>query len=722
LLSLERLSIQSKLMGMLLLVAMCSIVVVGWIAYSTGKDALTSTALNRLTSVRASKEVQIESFFATTRNQVSNLANDRMIAAAARDFTSGFAKFKKMQVKPEWDQNLAAFYRNEFLPGLATSTGQTPAFQFFWPATPEARYAQYFYISDNPNPAGERYELTDARDGSDYSSAHARYHKVLSKFIQDFRYDNLLLVDNETGDVVYTFDKSPIFGTNLLNGPYSETSAGVLFKTLRKSSNEGEVQVADFAPASYASGKPVALMGTAIFDGTTQVGVIFLQFPVDEINRVMTDNFGWVQDGLGRTGEVYLAGPEALMRSRSRLLHENRDLYFKQLRDAGYSQHDIDRVRLAGTATFAQQATARAVQSALSGKTGTALLTNYRGVKVLTSFAPLYLPGLRWVVISEMETSEAFAPLADLTRKIVLSSVATIILVTVASVFLGRRFVRPIFRLVDGAHRLEGGEKNVSIGIESRDEFEDLGEAFNRMSSALTAVRGELDQRTRECDELLGNQFPAEAAARMKQNLAPATQEYSGVSILYASLLGLVESTWSGGTEKSFRLLDDLVLAFDDAAERRGVERLSSNGMTYVACCGLSQGVSDHAGRVIGLAEDMLGIVERLQRDRQASPLMKMGIDSGTVAGKIVGRTRHNYFLCGRAITQAAALAAEAPANRALVSQHAAAGAHGRWHFGAPVQVSSPDGEVVAARPLELAKDGLAASRESPESQRIGLT
>jgi class 3 adenylate cyclase len=320
-----------------------------------------------------------------------------------------------------------------------------------------------------------------------------------------------------------------------------------------------------------------------------------------------------------------------------------------------------------------------------------------------------------------MEASEAFAPLADLTRKIVLSSVTMILVVTVASVFLGRRFVRPIFRLVDGAHRLEGGENDVSISIASKDEFEDLGEAFNHMSSTLTSIRGALDQRTREYHELLGNQFPAEAAARMKQNPAPAAQEYSGVSILYASIVELGESSWSGGTEKSFGLLDELVLDFDDAAERRGVERLSSNGLTYVACCGLSQGVSDHAGRVIGLAEDMLRVVERLQRERRASFLVKIGIDSGTVAGEVVGRTRHNYFLFGRAITVAAALAAEAPANRALVSQHAAAGAHGRWHFGATVQVPTPGGEITA-RPLELTEDKFAAPGERSESQRIGLT
>jgi hypothetical protein len=56
-----------------------------------------------------------------------------------------------------------------------------------------------------------------------------------------------------------------------------------------------------------------------------------------------------------------------------------------------------------------------------------------------------------------------------------------------------------------------------------------------------------------------------------------------------------------------------------------------------------------------------------------------------------------------------------------LVSQHAAAGAHGRWHFGATVQVPTPGGEITA-RPLELTEDKFAAPGERSESQRIGLT
>jgi len=82
----------------------------------------------------------------------------------------------------------------------------------------------------------------------------------------------------------------------------------------------------------------VALIGSPIFDGPSQIGVLVLEFPADEINRVMTGDLGWERDGLGKTGEVYLVGADSLMRSRSRLLFENREQYFAELATAGYTR------------------------------------------------------------------------------------------------------------------------------------------------------------------------------------------------------------------------------------------------------------------------------------------------------------------------------------------------------------------------------------------------
>ncbi len=46
----------------------------------------------------------------------------------------------------------------------------------------------------------------------------------------------------------------------------------------------------------------------------------------------MTGGNEWERDGLGKTGETYLVGPDHLMRSNSRFLIESPDTYVERLR------------------------------------------------------------------------------------------------------------------------------------------------------------------------------------------------------------------------------------------------------------------------------------------------------------------------------------------------------------------------------------------------------
>jgi signal transduction histidine kinase len=79
-----------------------------------------------------------------------------------------------------------------------------------------------------------------------------------------------------------------------------------------------------------------------------------------------------------------------------------------------------------------------------------------------------------------------------------------------ASFFLARALVRPIRTLQDGAARIEAGELEHRIGIETGDELEALAEQFNQMGAALKAsyagLERKVDERTAELKESLDYQ------------------------------------------------------------------------------------------------------------------------------------------------------------------------------------------------------------------------
>ena len=216
------------------------------------------------------------------------------------------------------------------------------------------------------------------------------------------------------------------------------------------------------------------------------------------------------------------------------------------------------------------------MQQGLTGHQGTRLDINYLGKEVLASYAPLDIPGLHWAIVAEMEAQEAFAPLQTLTRRVVLSTVVTILLVSGLALVLGRLFVRPLNRLIGGIRKVDAGHDNVVLEVNSKDEFADLAVAFNVMFRRLKTKTTQLEGKQRAYDRLLARVLPA--PARSQAGHTAAAERFDDASVLFAELTGIAELSASMPPRAAFGLLNDLIGAIDDAAERNGVEKLRTVG------------------------------------------------------------------------------------------------------------------------------------------------
>ena len=111
------------------------------------------------------------------------------------------------------------------------------------------------------------------------------------------------------------------------------------------------------------------------------------------------------------------------------------------------------------------------------------------------------------------------------------------------------------------------------------------------------------------------------------------------------------------GESKALALLGDLIAAFDEAAEKSGIEKVKTTGGSYLAVCGLSVHRPDHARRVIQFAQEMARIVGIFNRDEDAGLSLAVGVNSGPVVGGVVGRRKFLYDLWGDTVTIARKLA-----------------------------------------------------------------
>jgi hypothetical protein len=96
--SLTQLSIKSKLIAMLLAVSSCSILVTAYIGYQSGQSNLTNRAFNQLTSVRASKAYQIESYFKTLRSHIQTLSENPSVIEAMQEFDTNYRLIESSKI------------------------------------------------------------------------------------------------------------------------------------------------------------------------------------------------------------------------------------------------------------------------------------------------------------------------------------------------------------------------------------------------------------------------------------------------------------------------------------------------------------------------------------------------------------------------------------------------------------------------------------------------
>jgi signal transduction histidine kinase len=105
---------------------------------------------------------------------------------------------------------------------------------------------------------------------------------------------------------------------------------------------------------------------------------------------------------------------------------------------------------------------------------------------------------LGWTVIVEQPTSEAYANLTALQRQLVVAiSIALILMIAVGYLF-GRSFINPILELKRATRDVAAGQLDTRVDIRSRDEFGDLGDAFNTMADRLVTLQEDVKRQERQ--------------------------------------------------------------------------------------------------------------------------------------------------------------------------------------------------------------------------------
>lgn len=171
----------------------------------------------------------------------------------------------------------------------------------------------------------------------------------------------------------------------------------------------------------------------------------------DEINEIMLET-----TGMGNTGETYIVDSNYHMVSYSRF----------------YPKLHPQRIKVYTKAAI----------SALQGYQGNDIIPDYRGIVTFSVYSPLHVQDRDWVIISEIDYSEAIKPVDELGKKMIWVGVITLLVTTLASFYLTRLVVGRIKVLQKPIIQLSNGEiptKLIHIG--ERDEIGNMMESVNKL-------------------------------------------------------------------------------------------------------------------------------------------------------------------------------------------------------------------------------------------------
>ncbi len=300
-------------------------------------------------------------------------------------------------------------------------------------------------------------------------------------YAKQYGYPDLYLI-NPNGYVFYSVSKSADLNTNLLTGKFKNTNLGQLVKQV---SNTKAFGFADFARYPADNNKAEAFIAAPLIDQAGNIELIIaLKLPLKGVNDITG-----IRVGMGDSGESYLVGSDYKMRSDSYTDPENRSV------EASFSGD----LQNNGIQT-------EAVAEALAGNTGTRIISNAIGSKVLSAYTSLDFWGVTWALVAEIKESEAFYTSEKLKWITLIILLLSVLFILLFGFIMASRISKPLVNASNLAKQVASGDLSADIVVERSDEIGELQGSLKEMNDGLkvmvTSISSSAEQQAAAAEEL----------------------------------------------------------------------------------------------------------------------------------------------------------------------------------------------------------------------------
>jgi hypothetical protein len=489
-----------KLILLFVLIGLVPFGIIGIYSYYNSSTALKEREFNFLQSTMMVKKWQLEAYFQRKQKQINVLSSDTETIEAIEELSAGFAKLDK-EISKDYDRNIARnqdMMRSRYVYQQEHTFGASTDSILQWmPQDKNAQILQYLYITANSFPIDKKNGLDNAGDGSSYSHAHKKIHPHLRNYIDKFNFYDVLLIDSNTGRVVYSCEKEIDLGTNLISGPFSKSNLAKAFETARNSTDSNFTFLIDI-DSKYAPSynKPSMFIAAPIVKNNKNIGVIALQISIEQTDNTMTNNRQWTNIGMGATGESVIIGDDHYLRSNSRFFIESPEKFLASLKKGGVTPEIINEIQREGTTICNLKDESESAKNAFSGRSKDNIIAKgYRGVEALITYVPLEIPGVKWALMSKIDKDEAFASVDSLRNAMLILGFILVIIVFGVGLVFARSISNPLNKIINS---LSATSTQIASTIE---EHERIASQQSASVNETTTTMDELGASSRQSAE-----------------------------------------------------------------------------------------------------------------------------------------------------------------------------------------------------------------------------
>ncbi len=204
------------------------------------------------------------------------------------------------------------------------------------------------------------------------------YKNYFSKFLREYMYTDMMLIDNKLGYVFLSMNYDAYIGKNLHSKEFQKSEILHLWEKVleTKTAHYSDMHL----PILYGK-EPIMFIAAPVFDKGEVISVLILSLPSTLINKVLHFRGSNI-----KSCETYAVGKDYLLRSDS-FLQEGLTV------SASFEHPQESRINT------------RNIQKAFNNEHGVSLTKDYRGVDVLSSYSLFEFDGIEWAMLTQIDKS-----------------------------------------------------------------------------------------------------------------------------------------------------------------------------------------------------------------------------------------------------------------------------------------------------------------------------